>query len=43
MPVFSPNTGKYWPEKAPYFDTFHPVQDSHDDTDYEKRSKVVIL
>ena len=23
--VFSPNTGKYRPEKAPYLDTFHSV------------------
>ena len=21
----SPNTGKYWPEKTPYLDTFHGV------------------
>ena len=25
FPVFSPNTGKYGPEKTPYFDTFHAV------------------
>ena len=25
FPVFSPNTGKYGPEKAPYLDTFHAV------------------
>ena len=24
--VFSPNVGKYGPEKAPYLDTFHAVQ-----------------
>ena len=24
--VFSPNTGKYGPEKSPYFDTFYAVQ-----------------
>ena len=24
--VFSPNTGKYGPEKTPYLDTFHEVQ-----------------
>ena len=24
-PVFSPNTGKYGPEKTPYLDTFHAV------------------
>ena len=24
-PVFSPNTGKYGPEKTPYLDTFHTV------------------
>ena len=23
--VFSPNTGKYGPEKTPYFDTFHAM------------------
>ena len=23
--VFSPNTGKYGPEKTPYMDTFHAV------------------
>ena len=23
--VFSPNAGKYGPEKAPYLDTFHAV------------------
>ena len=25
MSVFSPNTGKYGPEKTPYFDTFPTV------------------
>ena len=25
FPVFRPNTGKYGPEKAPYFDNFHAV------------------
>ena len=25
FPVFSTNTGKYGPEKAPYLDTFHAV------------------
>ena len=25
FPEFSPNTGKYGPEKAPYLDTFHAV------------------
>ena len=25
MSVFSPNTGKYGPEKTPYLDTFHAV------------------
>ena len=25
FPVFSPNTGKYGPEIAPYLDTFHTV------------------
>ena len=25
LPVFSPNTGKYGPEKTPYLDTFHAV------------------
>ena len=24
--VFSPNAGKYGPEKTPYLDTFHEVQ-----------------
>ena len=24
---FGPNTGKYWPEKTPYQDTFHAVDD----------------
>ena len=23
FPLFSPNTGKYGPEKTPYLDTFH--------------------
>ena len=26
IPVFSPNTGKYGPEKTPYLDTFHAVR-----------------
>ena len=26
FPVFSPNTGKYGPEKTPYLDTFHSVE-----------------
>ena len=26
--VFSPNAGKYRPEKTPYFDTFHAVETS---------------
>ena len=25
FPVFSPNTGKYEPEKTPYLDNFHAV------------------
>ena len=25
FPLFSPNTGKYPPEKTPYLDTFHAV------------------
>ena len=25
FPAFSPNTGKYGPEKTPYMDTFHAV------------------
>ena len=25
FPVFSPNTGKYEPEKTPFLDTFHAV------------------
>ena len=25
IPIFSPNTGKYGPEKTPYLDTFHAV------------------
>ena len=24
-PIFGLNTGKYGPEKTPYFDTFHPL------------------
>ena len=27
FPIFSPNTGKYGPEKTPYLDTFHAVID----------------
>ena len=27
FPVFSPNKGKYGPEKTPYLDTFHAVWD----------------
>ena len=30
LPVFSQNTGKYRPEKAPYLDTFHEVQTTID-------------
>ena len=26
LSVFSPNVGKYWPEKTPYLDNFHAVQ-----------------
>ena len=26
FPVFSPNTGKYGPEKTPYLDIFHELQ-----------------
>ena len=26
FPVFSPNTGKYRPEKTPYLDNFHAVK-----------------
>ena len=26
FPIFSPNTGKYGPEKTPYLDTFHALQ-----------------
>ena len=26
LTVFSPNAGKYEPEKTPYLDTFHAVQ-----------------
>ena len=26
FPVFSPNTGKYGPEKTPYLETFHAVK-----------------
>ena len=26
FPVFSPNTGKYGPEKTPYLDTFNAVK-----------------
>ena len=25
FPVFSQNTGKYWPEKSPHLHTFHAV------------------
>ena len=28
FPVFSPNKGKYGPEKSPYLDTFHAVKKS---------------
>ena len=28
FPVFSPNTGKYGPERTPYLDTFHAVETS---------------
>ena len=27
LSVFSPNAGKYGPEKTPYLDTFHAVDD----------------
>ena len=30
LSVFSPNAGKYEPEKTPYLDTFHPVLDYFD-------------
>ena len=26
LSVFNPNAGKYWPEKAPYLNTFHTVR-----------------
>ena len=29
LSVFSPNAGKYGPEKTPYLDTFHAVQSLH--------------
>ena len=29
FPVFSPNAGKYGPEKIPYLDTFHAVRCMH--------------
>ena len=32
--VFSPNTGKYGPEKPPYLDTFHAVLSSFKETGY---------
>ena len=28
MSAFSPNTGKYRPEKTPYLDTFHAVYET---------------
>ena len=28
-PVFSPNAGKYRPEKTPYLDTFHAVSEHY--------------
>ena len=36
FPVFSPNMGKYGPEKTPYLDTFHEVQTT---IDVNKRHK----
>ena len=30
LSVFSPNAGKYGPEKNPYLDTFHAVFDGHE-------------
>ena len=29
LSVFSPNAGKYGPEKTPYLDTFHAVDSNH--------------
>ena len=39
--VFSgPNTGKYGPEKTPYFDAFHAVRDPSNTFKDENLSKV---
>ena len=49
FPLFSPNTGKYGPEKTPYLDTFHaaityrslssPINNEQDDdTSYNRIS-----
>ena len=39
LSVFSPNAGKYGPEKTPYLDTFHTVFDSP----YIKRDQIFTI
>ena len=38
--LFGPNTGKYGPEKTPYFDAFHAVRDPSNTFKDENLSKV---
>ena len=44
--VFSPNAGKYGPEKTPYLDTFHAVYQSktsaHKTCDWEIRKTLSV-
>ena len=39
--VFSPNTGKYGPEKTPYLDTFHEVKiQDMKDKNHDMKNKI---
>ena len=40
--VFSPNTGKYRPEKTPYLDTFQTVHDVPEGLRYHPKSRAVV-
>ena len=41
LSVFSPNAGKYVPEKAPYLDTFHAVEGVEKETLLVNNDKIV--
>ena len=42
LSVFSPNTGKYRPEKTPYLDTFQTVHDVPEGLRYHPKSRAVV-